>query len=40
MEFSVKIRRLDATGMVLYALGITLLAVPLSWAGSLYPWSS
>jgi MFS family permease len=40
MEFSVKICRLDATGMVLYALGITLLAVPLSWAGALYPWSS
>ncbi|KAF4632900.1 hypothetical protein G7Y89_g5221 [Cudoniella acicularis] len=38
--FRIRVRRLDTTGMVLYTVGITLVAVPLSWAGALYPWSS
>ena len=35
-----KISRLDWTGMVLFLTGSTLFALPLSWAGALYPWTS
>ena len=39
-SFSSKLRRLDWLGMLLFTLGSTALALPLSWAGSLYSWSS
>lgn len=35
-----KLRRLDGVGMMLFAFGSTVFALPLSWAGALYPWSS
>jgi MFS family permease len=40
MALGVKIRRLDWGGMLLFTVGATCLALPLSWADSLYPWSS
>jgi hypothetical protein len=38
--FSEKVRRLDWLGMSMFAVGATAMALPLSWAGALYPWSS
>lgn len=35
-----RLRRLDWYGMGLFTVGSTLFSLPLSWAGSLYPWSS
>ncbi|KAF7556729.1 hypothetical protein G7Z17_g1270 [Cylindrodendrum hubeiense] len=35
-----KLCRLDWGGMALFTVGATCLCLPLSWAGSLYPWSS
>ncbi|KAL9121375.1 MAG: hypothetical protein Q9187_002069 [Circinaria calcarea] len=35
-----KLRRLDWIGMLLFTVGTTTFALPLSWAGALYPWSS
>lgn len=35
-----KLRRLDWTGMLLFAIGSTTFSLPLSWAGAMYPWSS
>jgi MFS family permease len=35
-----KISNLDWIGMVLVVSGITILVLPLSWAGSLFPWVS
>ncbi|KAH6892958.1 major facilitator superfamily domain-containing protein [Thelonectria olida] len=35
-----KLRRLDWGGMALFTIGATCLCLPLSWADSLYPWSS
>lgn len=35
-----RMSRLDWRGMGLFAAGSTMFALPLSWAGSLYPWSS
>ncbi|EFE41035.1 hypothetical protein TRV_04233 [Trichophyton verrucosum HKI 0517] len=32
--------RLDWIGMTLVIVGITILVLPISWAGSLFPWSS
>lgn len=32
--------RLDWIGMMLMIIGITIFVLPLSWAGSLYPWAS
>ncbi|EGD85213.1 hypothetical protein H112_08944 [Trichophyton rubrum D6] len=32
--------RLDWIGMMLVIVGITILVLPISWAGSLFPWSS
>ncbi|KAF3891680.1 MFS general substrate transporter [Trichophyton interdigitale] len=32
--------RLDWFGMMLVIVGITILVLPISWAGSLFPWSS
>ena len=40
MAFGAKIRRLDWVGMLLFAVGATCLALPLSWADSLYSWGS
>ena len=39
-SFQSKLRRLDWLGMTLFTIGSTTLALPLSWAGSMYPWSS
>lgn len=32
--------RLDWIGMILMIIGITIFVIPLSWAGSLFPWAS
>jgi len=40
MSFSAKVRRLDWIGMVVFATGATATTLPLSWADSLYSWSS
>ncbi|KAF7513293.1 hypothetical protein GJ744_009714 [Endocarpon pusillum] len=39
-SFRSKLRRLDWMGMLLFAVGSTTFSLPLSWAGSMYPWSS
>lgn len=39
-SFRSKLRRLDWIGMVLFTIGSTTFALPLSWAGAMYPWSS
>lgn len=39
-SFSEKLRSLDWFGMTLFLVGSTLFALPLSWAGAMYPWSS
>ena len=39
-SFKAKLRRLDWLGMLLFTIGSTALALPLSWAGAMYPWSS
>ena len=39
-SFKAKLRRLDWLGMVLFTIGSTTLALPLSWAGAMYPWAS
>jgi len=39
-SFRSKLRRLDWIGMFLLTIGSTTFALPLSWAGALYPWSS
>lgn len=39
-SFRSRIRHLDWIGMVLYTVGSVLFALPLSWAGPLYRWSS
>ncbi|KAF1998112.1 MFS general substrate transporter [Amniculicola lignicola CBS 123094] len=35
-----KLRRLDWIGMILFGIGCTVFASPLSWAGTIYPWRS
>ncbi|KAH8899581.1 MFS general substrate transporter [Thozetella sp. PMI_491] len=40
MSFKAKLRRIDWGGMLLFAVGASALSLPLSWANSLYPWSS
>lgn len=35
-----RLRRLDILGMALFCLGAAAVAAPLSWAGTLYPWSA
>jgi MFS family permease len=35
-----KFRRVDLVGMSIFAAGATAMALPLSWAGALYPWAS
>ena len=39
-SFGSKLRRLDWIGTSLFTTGGTTFALPLSWAGSMYPWSS
>ncbi|KAL9019702.1 MAG: hypothetical protein Q9185_003040 [Variospora sp. 1 TL-2023] len=39
-SFHSKLRRLDWIGMFLFAVGSTAFSLPLSWAGSIYSWSS
>jgi hypothetical protein len=39
-SLSSKLRSLDWTGMLLFTIGSMLFALPLSWAGALYPWGS
>lgn len=39
-SFRSKLRRLDWIGMLLFTIGSTTFALPLSWAGAMYPWSS
>ncbi|KAI1291195.1 MFS general substrate transporter [Xylaria venustula] len=35
-----RLRRLDWVGMLLFSVGSAAFTLPLSWGGSLYPWSS
>lgn len=39
-SFRSKLHRLDGIGMLLFTIGSTTFALPLSWAGAMYPWSS
>ena len=39
-SLSSKLLRLDWIGMLVFALGSTAFSLPLSWAGSIYSWSS
>lgn len=39
-SFGARLRRLDWTGMLLFAIGSVAFSLPLSWAGAMYPWSS
>ncbi|KAK5655829.1 hypothetical protein OQA88_5368 [Cercophora sp. LCS_1] len=39
-SMAIRLRRLDWVGMVLFTIGATAFVAPLSWAGSMYPWSS
>lgn len=39
-SLSEKMKRLDWGGMALFAVGCTLFATPLTWAGAMFPWSS
>lgn len=39
-SYGSKLRRLDWAGMVIFTLGCTAFTLPLSWAGSMYPWAS
>ena len=39
-SFRSKLRRLDWIGMLLFTIGSTTFALPLSWAGAMCPWSS
>lgn len=40
MTFKAKIRQLDWIGMLLFTIGAPAVALPLSWADTLYPWAS
>ena len=39
-SLAANLNRLDWIGMFLVVVGITIFVLPLSWAGSLYPWES
>ncbi|KAJ5728544.1 MFS general substrate transporter [Penicillium malachiteum] len=39
-SFRSKFARIDWLGMLVFAAGCILFALPLSWAGNIYPWSS
>lgn len=40
MSFRARVRKLDGVGMLTFTIGATATALPLSWADSLYDWSS
>lgn len=40
LEFRKRLERIDWIGILLFGTGGTCLALPLSWANSLFPWSS
>lgn len=40
ISFATNLKSLDWIGMILVIVGITIFVLPLSWAGSLFPWSS
>jgi hypothetical protein len=40
LGFCEKIRRLDWIGIVAFSIGCTAFSLPLSWAGTMYPWAS
>ncbi|PQE17168.1 mfs transporter protein [Rutstroemia sp. NJR-2017a WRK4] len=40
LHMSARLRRLDLIGMSLFVVATTCVSLPLSWAGSLYPWES
>ncbi|PVH94427.1 MFS general substrate transporter [Periconia macrospinosa] len=40
LSLRAKLRRLDWVGILLFIIGATATALPLSWAGALYSWSS
>jgi len=39
-SLATNLNRLDWIGMMLVVVGITIFVLPLSWAGSLFPWAS
>ncbi|TGO39832.1 hypothetical protein BHYA_0047g00360 [Botrytis hyacinthi] len=39
-KLSANLKKLDWIGMILVVTGITIFVLPLSWAGSLFPWKS
>lgn len=39
-SLAAKLDRLDWIGMILVVTGLTIFVLPLSWAGSLFPWAS
>ncbi|CAG8953640.1 hypothetical protein HYFRA_00010099, partial [Hymenoscyphus fraxineus] len=39
-DLKTKLRRVDWGGMFLFTIGTTCIALPVSWADALYPWSS
>ncbi|KAI1382725.1 MFS general substrate transporter [Hypoxylon trugodes] len=40
LDLKTKLRRLDWGGMFLFTVGATCVSLPVSWADTLYPWSS
>lgn len=40
LDLMTKLRRLDWIGMFLFTVGATCVALPVSWADTLYSWSS
>jgi hypothetical protein len=40
MDFGKKLERLDWIDMLLFATSATCVALPLSWADSLFPWTA
>ncbi|KAK6827662.1 MFS general substrate transporter [Apiospora arundinis] len=39
-DLKTKLRRLDWVGMLLFAVGAACVSLPISWADTLFPWSS
>lgn len=39
-SFRTQLARLDWVGILVFTTGCTVFALPLSWAGNMYPWSS
>lgn len=39
-DLKTKLRRLDWVGMFLFAVGAACVSLPISWADTLFPWSS